>query len=95
MEEFFVKNEDILLYICETGDNRQAMRNRLFIRWFNDYSFQQDYILRSAMIKDGKQENFAAIIVQRSHPNLESILMTFDETIQFFKSKPQAPEADT
>ena len=40
------------------------------------------------MVKDGEQENFAAIIVQRSHPDLKNILMTFDETIEYFKEKP-------
>jgi hypothetical protein len=74
--------------ICETGDNKQAMRNRLFVRWFNEYSFQQNYVLRTAMVKDGDQENFAAIIVQRNHPDLENILATFDETISYFKDKP-------
>ena len=88
VEEFFRNNADILLYICETGDNKQAMRNLLFIRWFNEYSFQQDYILRTSMVKDGEQENFAAIIVQRRHPDLDNILMTFDETIKYFKEKP-------
>ena len=29
IEEFFISNPDILLYQCETGDNRQAMRERL------------------------------------------------------------------
>ena len=88
VEDFFRNNEDILLYICETGDNKQAMRNRLFVRWFNEYSFQKNFILRTASIKDGDQENFAAIIVQRSHPDLESIIATFDETINYFKEKP-------
>lgn len=88
VEEFFRNNEDILLYICETGDNKQAMRNRLFVRWFNEYSFQKNFILRTASVKDGDQENFAAIIVQRSHPDLESIIATFDETINYFKEKP-------
>lgn len=92
IEEFFKVNADILLYICETGDNKQAMRNRLFVRWFNEYNFQKDFVLRTAMVKDGKQENFAAIIVQRIHPDLESILMTFDETISYFKDKPQSHE---
>ncbi len=92
IEEFFKYNADILLYICETGDNKQAMRNRLFVRWFNEYNFQKDFVLRTAMVKDGKQENFAAIIVQRIHPDLESILMTFDETISYFKDKPQSHE---
>ena len=35
IEEFFLTNPDILLYQCETGDSRQAMRARLFTRWFN------------------------------------------------------------
>jgi len=34
IEEFFLTNPDILLYQCETGDSRQAMRARLFTRWF-------------------------------------------------------------
>ena len=51
-------------------------------------SFQQNYVLRTAMVKDGDQENFAAIIVQRNHPDLDSILETFDETISYFKDKP-------
>lgn len=88
IEDFFRNNADILLYICETGDNKQSMRNRLFARWFNEYRFQQEYVLRTAMVKDGKVENFAAIIVQRNHPELKSILQTFDETIAYFKSKP-------
>ena len=31
--EFFAKNEAALLYICETGDGMQKMRNRLFHFW--------------------------------------------------------------
>ena len=38
IEAFFAANPDILLYICETGDGRQAFRSRLFVRWFNTYS---------------------------------------------------------
>ena len=32
--------------------------------------------------------NTRSIEVQRSHPDLKSILDTFDETIAYFKSKP-------
>ncbi len=33
IDEFFIKNENVLLYICDTSDSREAARNRLFIRW--------------------------------------------------------------
>ena len=44
--EFFLTNPNILLYQCETGDNRQAMRARLFKRWFNDYVFAERYYVK-------------------------------------------------
>lgn len=36
IEGFFKANPSILLYLCETGDGKQASRNRLFIRWFKE-----------------------------------------------------------
>ena len=32
IEEFFYQNPDILLYMCDTADEQQAMRARLFLR---------------------------------------------------------------
>ena len=51
-------------------------------------SYSAELCSCTAMVKDGDQENFAAIIVQRNHPDLDSILETFDETISYFKDKP-------
>jgi len=58
----------------------------------DSYFFETDYVVKYKIsfgdVKDGDQENFAAIIVQRNHPDLDSILETFDETISYFKDKP-------
>ena len=58
----------------------------------DSYFFETDYGVKYKIsfgdVKDGDQENFAAIIVQRNHPDLDSILETFDETISYFKDKP-------
>lgn len=37
IEDFFVENNEVMLYICETGDSKQSMRSRLFEYWFNHY----------------------------------------------------------
>ena len=37
IDEFFEQNNSTLLYICETGDKKQALRNRLFERWFSTF----------------------------------------------------------
>ena len=89
IEAFFTANPDILLYICETGDGRQAFRSRLFIRWFNIYSGRDAYVMQTAEVKEGKTKNFAALIVQKSNPRLEEILAEFNETISILTNKPE------
>ena len=51
IEAFFIRNPYILLYICETGDRKQAARNRLFVRWFNDSKRQKEFYFRDVNIK--------------------------------------------
>ncbi len=95
VEEFFHKNPDILLYMCSTDNNQQAQRARLFLRWFNGYEQQQKYVLRAAEIpgidSDSKATNeYVAIIVPRTHPQVQAIVELFDEEIAMFQThKPQ------
>ena len=89
IEAFFAANPDILLYICETGDGRQALRSRLFVRWFSTYSRRDDYVMQTAEVQEGKTRNFAALIVQKSNPRLNEILAEFDETISILTDKPE------
>ncbi|MBQ7415321.1 MAG: hypothetical protein IJV09_07825 [Prevotella sp.] len=88
VEAFFAANPDILLYICETGDGRQAFRSRLFVRWFNTYSGRDAYVMQTAEVQEGNTRNFAALIVQKCNPRLEVILAEFNETVSILKNKP-------
>lgn len=88
IEEFFITNPEILLYQCETGDNRQAMRDRLFLRWFCEYEHSDLYYIKVAEIVAENVSNFAAVIVQRNNPELEHIISDFDNFVGFFSKKP-------
>ena len=89
LEEFFRSNPDVLLYMCDSADEQQAMRSRLFLRWFSAYGKQADFYSRSEMVKDGMEDNYISIIVKRSHPKLQVIKELFDDEIQMFRaSKP-------
>lgn len=89
IEEFFRANPDILLYFCDTADEQQAMRSRLFLRWFNGYARQQNYYIRSEMVMDEGTENYVALIVPRTHPQLQTIMDAFDSILeQFHANKP-------
>ena len=79
IEEFFTQNNEVMLYITETGDGRQKFRNRLFISWFNTYPNRHLYFIRTAEGKMEKQDNFMAIIVRRDNPRLQQLVAEFDE----------------
>ena len=67
----------------------QALRSRLFVRWFNTYSHRDAYILETAEVMEGKTKNFAALIVQKSNPRLIEIVSEFKETINILTNKPE------
>ena len=88
IEEFFRKNPDILLYMCDSLNKQEAMRARLFLRWFNNFDGKKDYIIRTAEIKnEDKRTEYVALIVPKSHPDLDEILTFFDQEIRMFKEK--------
>lgn len=89
IEAFFAANPEILLYICDTRDGKQAARSRLFVRWFNTYTHHDAYVLRTAEVQDEEVRNFAALIVQKSNPRLKEILAEFEETISILTNKPE------
>lgn len=95
VEEFFRQNPDILLYICSTDNNQQAQRARLFLHWFNGYEQQLKYFIKTVEVPgiaddDGLSEEYVAIIVPRTHPQLQAVIDFFDEEIAMFRAnKPQ------
>ncbi len=83
VEEFFRQNNDVMLYITETKDSKQASRNRLFVRWFNTYEHREQFVIRTAEGKMDGQMNFMAIILRKDNPRLQQVFEEFDETVTF------------
>ena len=88
IEDIFKANPEILLYLCETGDGKQASRNRLFVRWFREYAKKSLYYFDTVAINAEGIENFAAIIVQKKNPKLNEILEVFNHVVNTLKNKP-------
>lgn len=72
--EFFAKNEAALLYICETGDGMQKMRNRLFHFWFGVYAEHDEFLFLPQVVYDEEDnENYTALIIRRDNPKFNGI----------------------
>lgn len=89
LENFFMQNNEVMLYICETGDGKQSMRNRLFGYWFNHYKESWNLLFMSASIYDlDGVKNYTAIIIRQDHPHLSEITNEFTETVKLLSDKP-------
>ncbi|MCC8068671.1 MAG: DUF6169 family protein [Ruminococcus sp.] len=90
LKNYFLLNNSTLLYICDTGDNKQASRNRLFKQWFNTFSDKENYICIDSKIKDENGiDNYAAMISRLDNPNLENTIQEFVFTVKCLSEKPQ------
>ena len=82
LDEFFAEHLDVLLYMCDDSDGREANRNRLFLTWFKKHAAPERFTIRTASaIVEGKGF-YAAIIVENRNPLLETIIADFESTAQ-------------
>lgn len=89
VEGFFAYNNEVMLYICETGDGKQAMRNRLFQYWYSQYERKYDFTFLSASIKDEEGVvNYATLIMRNDNPNYADVLEDFGRSVQVLSNKP-------
>ncbi len=86
IEEFFAENPYILLYMCDTAHGQQAMRSRLFLRWFMSYENHQCYNVMTDIVMDEDVENYIALIIRIDHPHYDQIISFFNQMIADFKS---------
>lgn len=73
LEEFFRTNINVLLYICDTSDQREAARNRLFIHWFKQFADPSTYTFCSSEAIVEGEGFYTAMIVENRNPSLQAI----------------------
>ena len=88
VEDFFLENNEVILYICETGDGKQSFRDKLFERWVLHYHGTLPVSRYSATVMDEGIVNFATIILRNDHPNYQGVVRDFTETTTLLNSKP-------
>lgn len=82
INEFFVEHLNVLLYLCDDSDGREANRNRLFLVWFKKNADPERFTIRTANATIEGKGFYAAIIVENRNPMLEAIIDDFEMTAQ-------------
>lgn len=90
VEGFFASNNEVMLYLCETGDGKQAMRNRLFQYWYSRYERKQEFTFFSASIKDEEGVmNYATLIIRNDNPDYTDVVNEFALSVKVLNDKPK------
>lgn len=55
-------------------------------KFWGENKRKNKYYTRTEMVKDGMEENYIAIIVKRTHPQIEDIINMFDKQIALFRA---------
>ena len=77
LDEFFRSNIEILLYMCDTSDGREEIRDRLFLTWFEKYADKERFTFcRTHAIVEG-QGIYFVILIENRHPKLQAIVEDF------------------
>ena len=79
INEFFRSNLEIMLYLCDTSDGREASRNRLFLSWFDKYADERRFTICKAHANVEGEGLFFCIIVDNRNPKLNAIVADFEE----------------
>lgn len=87
--DFFLSSELAMLYICETGDERQSMCNRFFRYWIATNPRFDSFSVWSASVKDEDGvRNYATLILRNDNPKIEEAAAEFAATVKVLNEKP-------
>ena len=75
---FFEQHERVVVYICDTSDQRGLARHRKFTRWFERY--KGNYVQMNDSISDRNGiVYFTSLIVRRDNPYMGRIFTAFSD----------------
>lgn len=87
--DFFLASNMAMLYMCETGDDRQSMRNRLFSYWAELNPRYRDFsVWTASVIDEDGALNYATLILRNDHPKRREVVEEFTSTVDMLNDKP-------
>lgn len=86
VKEFFNIEPAVVLYICDTSDDRQRVRDRLFVRWFKDLADTDEYTLINEEVNIDNTIYYGSLLMRNDHPLYEDIKTKFHD---FAKELPE------
>lgn len=83
LQDFFKqRNEDAIIYICQNNDNKSAGRNKLFDKWFLEFS--DIFEKHNSEELYNRYHFYSSIIVSKLNPFKQKFIDAFHFTISYW-----------
>ncbi len=81
LKEFFRKNENSMLMVCDNLDGKEEKRRKLFDRWYHHYA-NHSLIKLDASLENEDYRLFVSMFVNRHNPKREVLIHAFNELVR-------------
>ncbi len=78
IKDVFINIENIIVYVCDSTDQRQIARERKFDYWFKKYN-DNTIIKETETLYLGETEMINSILIHKKNPQLLDIILAFKE----------------
>lgn len=79
--EFFKKNENSMIMVCDNSDGREHKRRLLFNRWYETYNDKSLVKLDAALAKDDYRL-FVSMYISVANPKRRELVDAFNELVR-------------
>lgn len=88
-ENFFENKNRVAVYICDSMDGKQHIRNRLFQMWFNSYSRKENYTLKTLTVDFDGISYYSALLIRKDNEDYDLYLHLYQRFIEQLSDKYQ------
>jgi hypothetical protein len=82
--QLLANNDIILIYTCESIDNKEQLRFRKFTYWFNKYN--TEHLKKDLILSIENANMFASVIYHKKHPSIKNLETEIDSIFGEYSS---------
>ena len=82
---FFEQHERIVVYVCDTSDQRGNVRQRKFMSWFSYYKGLEYTQFTDTIVDEAGIPYFISLIVRIDNPFRRRLLLAFDDLLTDYR----------
>ena len=81
LKDFFQKNENSMLMVCDNMDGKEEKRRKLFDRWYHVYN-NHSLIKLDASLENEDYRLFVSMFINRENPKRNLMIQAFIELVR-------------